>query len=42
MADLSQIKLPNGDVYNIKDARISSSDISAWNAKQNALTNSDA
>ena len=32
MANISQIKLPNNTTYNIKDSRITDTNISNWNA----------
>ena len=36
MAYVSQIQLPNNIVVSIKDVRISSSDITSWNGKEDA------
>ena len=33
MADISAIKLPDNNTYNVKDSRINSTDITSWNSK---------
>lgn len=37
MADISQIKLPDNSIYDIKDGRISNTDISNWNSSSKVV-----